>query len=90
MTTDTQHGNGSPDYWAGVRQGRMMTRIDACCCTFDEHGNGPLNVCGAHDEWVKEKVAAEREACAKIAYDEDHGGMIVCQTIARKIRARGA
>lgn len=68
MTTDTVQGNGSPDYWAGVRQGRMMTRIDACCCTFDESGNGPLNVCGAHAEWLREKIAAEREACENAAF----------------------
>ena len=40
---------------------------------------------------LRQAVEAEREACAKIAENEDHGGMIVlCHTIARKIRARGA
>jgi hypothetical protein len=67
MSDTPQKGNGTPDYWAGVRQGRMMTRVDSCVCAFDEDGNGPLNVCGAHQEWADALVEDEREACAKLA-----------------------
>jgi hypothetical protein len=101
---DTHVGNGTPDYWAGVRQGRMMTRIDSCACTFDEDGNGPLNICGAHKEWADDLIKAEREVCAKIA-DEwgqrkdqmtdtafmpgaDHGERFASSGIAGRIRAR--
>jgi hypothetical protein len=66
MSDAPQKGNGTPDYWAGVRHGRMMTRIDGCVCAFDEDGNGPLNVCGAHQEWAAALVNAERERCVRI------------------------
>jgi hypothetical protein len=67
MSDTPQKGNGTPDYWAGVRHGRMMTRIDSCVCAFDEDGNGPLNVCGAHQEWADAMIKGERAACASKA-----------------------
>ena len=55
------------DYWRGHRQGRMMSRIDRCVCTFDEAGNGPIDVCAEHKAWMEKAVAAERARCADIA-----------------------
>lgn len=60
-------GRRTDDYWRGHRQGRMMSRIDRCVCTFDEAGNGPIDVCAEHKAWMEKAVAAERARCADVA-----------------------
>ena len=49
------------DYQRGLRQGRMMSRIERCVCTLDENGDGPIDVCAMHKAWAAKLVGEERE-----------------------------
>lgn len=72
------------EYQRGVRQGRMMSRIERCVCTLTENGDGPIDVCEMHKAWAANKVSAEREACAVLA---EHGGISADGDVGRQIAA---
>lgn len=61
-----------------------------CVCNID--GNGKGTICAAHQNGIDAAVAAEREACAKIAdarWNPDNVTMTACAaSIAAEIRSR--
>jgi hypothetical protein len=68
----------------GVRHGRMNVRIDSCTCTFDEYGNGPIDVCRAHEEWCRSLLEAEKakvvrlvEAGDRVLIGSNHAALLI-------------
>jgi hypothetical protein len=44
----------------------MNTQVNGCVCTFDEEGNGPTDVCTAHQEWAAIKLESLETGLLKI------------------------